>query len=153
MNRRGSVILHVLVTSVVVALIAASILHVAMMRYLVTARTNAATIQKRGDEGALALIATAWSTASFPCASGTCIGSIGCASPAVAPVPGFTCTGAQTAPPGNCSCSCTANNPPSPTNSVVKIVAAGNFNNTGSCVLTIQSADFVGAAESAAGSY
>lgn len=103
MNRRGGVLVHVLVTGVIVALIAAVILRVTLLRYVVTARTHKASQMKRYDEAALARITSNWSNVSFACATPPCYTSISCANN----VPGYTCSPAATSPPGFCNCICT----------------------------------------------
>lgn len=88
MNKRGSVILHVLVSSVVVALIAAVLLRMAMLRYLVTARSHKATQMKRLDEAALAQLNSNWSDTQMCTSFGS-----------------YTCAGATA---GYCGCTCTS---------------------------------------------
>jgi Tfp pilus assembly protein PilX len=89
MNRRGSVMMHVLVTGVVVALIAASLLQLSMMRLTVTNNAAKGGQAKRSDEAALARLMTAWNAVNGKCDSPTSAYGYACA-PAGA----------------NCSCTC-----------------------------------------------
>lgn len=98
-NRRGGVLVHVLVTGVIVALIAAVILRVTLLRYVVTARTHKASQMKRYDEAALARITSNWSNALY----GGTLTSIICANN----VPGYNCSPSAFSPPGFCGCTCT----------------------------------------------
>ncbi|MEK7384762.1 MAG: hypothetical protein AAB262_15965 [Elusimicrobiota bacterium] len=87
MNRKGSVILHVLVSGVVVALIAALLLRVTMLRFLLTARSHKATQMKRADESTLARLSSVWNSSQM-CTDFS----------------GYVCTGT----PGSCGCTCTS---------------------------------------------
>ena len=102
MNRQGSVILHVLVTGILVALIAALLLRVSFNSYLVTARTNAETVQLRQDSGALAVVIAGWNANNRVCSGG-------------GGTSGYTCPGAT---PGTCACTCTVTGFPTATTSV-----------------------------------
>jgi hypothetical protein len=119
MSKRGSVILHVLVTGIVVALIAACILRVATMSYVQTARTNAQTQQVRSDDGALARVSAYWA-ANGACSDGA----------------GYTCNSHGAAPVGICGCTCTSSMPTEPTIYTQGSVAAG-----GTCTLSITAVD------------
>ena len=92
MNKRGSILLHVLVTGALVALIAATLLRMAMLRYQVTVHATNTTKERRYDEGALNLIIGAWNSVNTACANN---------------VPNYSCLPAAGAPPGNCGCTCT----------------------------------------------
>ena len=92
---RGSVLLHVMLTGVVVALIAATLLRMTLLRYQMGARSERVLKEKRDDQGALAAVMSAWNaniSAAVP-------------NPACSATPaGFTCAGIVA---GTCGCSCT----------------------------------------------
>lgn len=96
MGKRGSVLLHVLMTGALLALISATILRLAMLRYMVTARTTNTTRERRYDEAALALIVSSWNSVNMACANN---------------VPNYTCTPAAAVSPGNCNCTCSPSLP------------------------------------------
>ena len=114
MNKRGSVILHILVSGVVVALVAAMLLRMAMLRYQITSRSHKAAQMKRMDESALARLTSNW-------ASGQVCDNF----------PGYTCAGSV---PGSCGCTCP------PTNSNEPLILTG-ASGAAPCQLTIQSPD------------
>lgn len=111
MNNRGSVILHVLVTGVVVAFISAMLLRMTMFRYVVTARSHKSAQMKRYTEAVLAQLNSAWAGGqtcanfgNYTCAGAT-VGFCGC-----------TCTSAGvpsilTAPSGSAPCQITISSP------------------------------------------
>ena len=119
MNHRGSVILHVLVTGVVVALLAALLLRMTMLRFMVTAHAHASSQMKRDDESALARIQSNWNSANAVCANN---------------VPGYSCSGAA----GTCACVCTPVSVGDPTVTVSQPGGAGT-----PCRLSIQSVDLM----------
>ncbi|HAZ08945.1 MAG TPA: hypothetical protein DCZ01_10590 [Elusimicrobia bacterium] len=125
MNHRGSILLHVLVTGVIVALIAGMIMRITLLRYVVTSRTHKASQMKRYDEAALARIHSSWSNAPY----GGVLLSISCADN----VPGYRCSPPSTIPPGACDCTCTPAAAGDPT---VIASAAGS-----ACQLRIDSVD------------
>lgn len=114
MNQRGSVILHVLVTGVAVALIAALLLRMTMLRAVVTSRSHKASQMKRFDEAALARLQSNWSSGQM-CTS----------------FPGYTCAGATA---GYCGCTCT---PSSAGDPIIYTSPSGSA----PCQLSIQSPD------------
>lgn len=115
MNKRGSVILHMLITGVVVALIAAMLLRLTMLRVMMTSRSHKAAQMKRYDEAALARIHSFWASAGgAPCANN---------------VPGYSCAGT----PGACNCTCTPASAGDPTVTVTGALP--------SCKLSIVSPD------------
>lgn len=119
MNRRGSVILHVLVTGVIVALIAAFMLRVSLMNYLQTARANNETWQKRGDEGALSRVVAYWSM------YGACTNA-----------PGYNCGSVGSAMAvGSCNCTC------HPTNAAVDPVITSTTGSGTNCNVTVAGVD------------
>lgn len=120
MTRKGSVLLHILVTGTVVALIAALLLRMGMLRYLIGARAIQGAQMRRDDESALARVMSYWNSANTLCANN---------------VPGYSCLPASTIPPGTCGCTCT---PTDPKDAVV--VSASS---SGNCRLRIASADLL----------
>jgi len=137
MNRKGSVILHVLVIGTVVALIAAGMLRMSLVSYLETAHVNAESTQKRGDEGALMRLASIWSLSNTSCASAA----------------GYTCSGGNAcsaANPVTCTCSSTVAGNPTPING--RWVWTDAANTMGACQLTITASDPLAGAVSGNGS-
>lgn len=100
MGKRGSVLLHVLMTGALIAIISATILRLAMLRFAVTARATSTTKERRYDEAALAAIVGAWNSVNTACANN---------------VPNYNCLPAAAAPPGNCNCTCSPTQPYFPT--------------------------------------
>jgi len=96
--------LHVVVTGVVVALIAAMLLRVTMLRHLVITRSHKAAQMKRSDESSLARLQGTWNLTG----NGVCT-----------PFTGYSsCSGS----PGACGCVCT---PDSATDPVVTATPVG----------------------------
>jgi hypothetical protein len=94
MGRRGSVLLHVLVTSALVALIAASLMRLAMLRYQVEHRTINVNAERRYDEAALGMLVSTWNSNNNYCSNAGV----------------YTCSGGAAgtaAPLTNCACTCT----------------------------------------------
>lgn len=115
---RGSILLHILVTSAVVALIAATLLRLAAMRFQVTARATRSAQERRYDDAALASIVSNWNSVSMACANN---------------VPNYTCAPAAASVPGICGCTCTPSLPNFPT-----VYTSGT---PSSCALSIVSTD------------
>lgn len=128
-GERGTILLHVLVTSVLVAIIASTLLRMTLLRAAATARSKKIVEEKRNDQQMLASILSAWNNAN---------GGAGqtCASIAI---PGYSYTGT----PGSCNCSYTPSpqtNPPTlPTFQTTGQVTMPNGIVT--CGLSISSAD------------
>ncbi|NNN05873.1 MAG: hypothetical protein HKL90_08235 [Elusimicrobia bacterium] len=134
MNKRGSILLQVIVTGVILAMISAAILRITMGSSFVTARVNSETAQKRGDEGGLARLLAAWN-ANGVCTTGS----------------GYTCSGTS----GSCSCTCHPSNPVDPTVTVQHAVGqpvGPPFTTPGQCQVTVTATDTVGMAASDQGS-
>jgi hypothetical protein len=87
MKKRGSVILHVLVTAVVVALVMAMILRGTFLRSLMTTRSHKAAQMRRSDESTLAVLNSNWDS------NGVCSN-----------FSSYSCTGSA----GSCGCTCTS---------------------------------------------
>ncbi|MDE2143609.1 MAG: hypothetical protein KGJ84_14470 [Elusimicrobia bacterium] len=126
MTKRGSILLHVLVTGALIALIAATLMRMAMLRYQVTAHATNGSIERRYDEAALSLLITQWNTTNVYCAT----------------VPGYyTCSGALAGVPAPItSCSCTCNRVISATTTNFPDTVVGGAGGP-PCQLTIQSPD------------
>jgi len=108
--------LHVLVTGALVALIAATLLRISVMRTAVSARSGKALQERRYDEAGLNAIISNWNAVNTVCANN---------------VPNYSCSPASGSPPGSCGCTCTPSIANFPT-----ITAGGN-----PCALTIVSTD------------
>lgn len=122
-NRRGSVLLHVLVTGVLVALISATLLRMSFFRYAMAGRGALVLQEKRDDQAALAAVLGTWNNANKVC-GGAPAGWGGCTNPGV------------------CSCTCTrpgAVGPPVIDAVTVTAAATGPVSNP--CVVTIKSLD------------
>ena len=113
-DERGSILLNVMVMSVVVAFISATILRMALLRYKLNSRVAYVTQEKRLDTGALSALTGAWAV------NGLC---------SSAP-PIYTCAGTV----GNCGCTCT----PNAGAPYATVTTAGTASN---CVLTIGAAN------------
>ncbi len=118
-GRRGSVLLHVLVTGVLVALIAATLMRMSMLRYTISHRGGAAIVEKRYDQAGFNSIMTNWNLANTVCANN---------------VPNYTCAPASGGPPGTCGCTCTPGLANFPT-------VTAFIDGTGSCALRVVSTD------------
>jgi coenzyme F420-reducing hydrogenase gamma subunit len=87
LNRRGSVLVHVLITGVVVAFIAAGMLRMVMMNYIAVDRVAKGATNRKEAEAMLNRAITYWSISGQVCSA----------------IPnGFACTGV----PGTCACDC-----------------------------------------------
>ncbi|MDE2490403.1 MAG: hypothetical protein KGM24_06115 [Elusimicrobia bacterium] len=94
LNRRGDVLLHVVVTGAIVALISALVLRMAMMRYGVTARARQATTDLRDDQGVLNAALSTWAANSGNVCSGAPTAT------------GVACNGGCSTNSCGCSCLC-----------------------------------------------
>jgi hypothetical protein len=117
LGRRGSILLHVMVTGALLALIAATLLRMSMLRYQMGGRGASVLAEKRDDQGALANVLAAWNANNAVCSA----------------VPtGYSC-GALSAGTCNCSCSTTL------TGGGTQVVSASVIG--GVCTLSITSPD------------
>lgn len=91
MNQRGSVILHVLVTGVIVAVIAAGMLRITLMNYIATERASAGQKNRKEADALLNRALTYWNETNTVCSDN---------------IPGLPCSPPSTIPPGTCSCTC-----------------------------------------------
>lgn len=128
LGRRGSVLVHVLITSIVCSVIATGLLRMMMFRYQATTRVEESSRAKKYTEAALHRIVSGWNAAGGGqyCADG----------------PGgsesWTCTGTPGTAIGNCACNCNVTiTPPSPLLPVTVTVTAAAVG--GRCALTITS--------------
>jgi hypothetical protein len=87
LNRRGSVLVHVLITGVIIAFISAGMLRMVMMNYIAVDRVAKGAANRKEAEAMLSRALTYWSISGQVCSA----------------IPGgFGCTNA----PGTCNCSC-----------------------------------------------
>ena len=91
-DERGSILLHVMVTSVLVSIVAAGILRMSMLRYQLGHRSEVILQEKRDDSGALGGFIGVWNVNGQPCSGVPAAGTWG----------GGSCSN-----PGVCSCTCT----------------------------------------------
>jgi Tfp pilus assembly protein PilV len=113
-NKRGSVLVHVLITSIVVVMIATGLAQMLLMRYSATMRATQGTARRREDDGTLNRLVTYWNANGY------------CSSPGG----GLTCSGV-TATCTSCTCSLAA---------VAPYTVAGTLTATGTypaCALKI----------------
>ncbi|MEQ1919286.1 MAG: hypothetical protein ABL955_08815 [Elusimicrobiota bacterium] len=98
LNRRGSVLVHVLITGVIVALIAAGLLRMVLMNYIAVDRATKGAANRKESEAMLNRALSEWNRTNQVCRN--------------IPGPGgFTCSGA----PGTCNCTCPPGGaPPNP---------------------------------------
>ena len=94
-NERGTILLHVMVTSILVALIAATLLRMSLLRVQANARSAKILAEKRDDQAVLSSILSAWNGANGG-AGQTCAGVA---------IAGYSYSGV----PGTCSCAYTPN--------------------------------------------
>ena len=100
-TERGSVLVHVLLTGVVVALIAATLLRMSLLRYQMAGRSEKMLKEKRANQGGLASVMSAWNSVNTSCANNVPASS------------GFTCSGTVApGPPGVCGCTCVQSSAP-----------------------------------------
>jgi Tfp pilus assembly protein PilV len=86
-NRRGSVLIHVLITGVIVAFIAAGLLRMVLMNYIAVDRATKGAQNRKESEAMLNRALTYWNLTNQVCAN----------------IPGgFNCSGV----PGTCACTC-----------------------------------------------
>ena len=91
LGRRGSVLVHVLITGVIVALIAAGLLRMVLMNYIAVDRAAKGTANRKESEALLSRALSEWNRTNLVCSD--------------IPGPGgFTCSGV----PGTCNCTCPA---------------------------------------------
>ena len=121
LSRRGSAMLHVLVVSVIILIVAASLTQMLIQRYTMQARSTESAVNRAVDTGALSRVISGWGGVyckSFSDSNGT-----------------YNCSPNSTTAPGSCSCICT------PTNSTQARVVA-TVDGTGKCALTLWSPPF-----------
>lgn len=104
MNSRGSIMAHVLVTGVIVAVISASLLRMTLLNYTAMSRVASGAQEKKEAEAAFNRVMTAWNAANAVCSN---------------TVPGYACTGSA----GTCACICTPADAAFPT--VTATIVAG----------------------------
>lgn len=95
--KKGSVLIHVLVMGIIVAIIASGLMSVLMMQYRATSRTTESNKARAQAEELLAQIITTWSV------NGSCT-----TIPPTVNFPQLTCAGGSGAAPSVCGCTCTA---------------------------------------------
>ncbi|MBI5210542.1 MAG: hypothetical protein HY927_11280 [Elusimicrobia bacterium] len=98
MGKRGSVMIHVLVTSVIMGLLAAGMVSIVMMQYRMEHRSAQGSQGASNDELALSLVISYWNLNNSNCTAFT--------TPAVpGPAIAYTCGGGAVI--NTCSCNCT----------------------------------------------
>ena len=91
-NRRGSVLLHVMVTGLLVAIISAALMRMAMFRFRMAQHGAGAMQAKRAGQGGMAALFAYWAV------NQSCTDPNGTAANSY-----FKCTGVSA---GNCGCTC-----------------------------------------------
>lgn len=115
-SRRGSVLIHVLMTGVVVSIVAAGVLRLTMLRYLAAQRSTTGAQNRKQTEALLHRAISHWNAVNTVCSN---IGSI-------------SCTPLSSTPPGACNCVC----PPSGYPRIVVTSGTGT-----QCKVSIESQD------------
>ena len=131
-RERGSILLHVMVTGAVMALIAATLLRMTMLRYQVSSRSQKILAENNDNQAVLSSILKAWNSANGG-------GGQTCANVVIA---GYAYAGT----PGTCNCTYTPSPqtvPPTlPTFATTGNVVMGSAPNTfTTCGVTMVSAD------------
>lgn len=93
LGRRGSVLIHVLMTGVVVAIIAAGLMRMTMLRYVASSRATGSTAARRQTDSALNRALTYWNMTNIVCGNN---------------IPGYSCSPFSSTAPGTCNCTCTS---------------------------------------------
>jgi len=115
---RGSVLIHVLVTGIIVAFIAAGLLRMVLMNYVAVDRASKGAQNRKEAEAMLQRALTYWNKSNIVCSSDAVY---------------FPCVPASVAIPGTCDCSC-------PTAAAVpRVVVTGG--GAPPCTITIISSD------------
>lgn len=91
-EQRGSVLAHVLVTSVVVSLIAAGLLRMVLMDHMANERLAVGDRGKKSAETALNQVMGVWNKANIVCSDASAVG--------------YSCDPLSVSTPGACSCIC-----------------------------------------------
>lgn len=115
-NRRGSVLIHVLITGVIVAFIAAGLLRMVLMNYIAVDRATKGAQNRKQAEAMLQRALTYWNKSNSVCST----------------TPLFVCSGAGVGA-NTCNCAC-----PSAA-AVPRVVASGG--GAPPCVITVTSSD------------
>ena len=114
---RGSVLIHVLVTGIIVAFIAAGLLRMVLMNYIAVDRASKGAQNRKEAEAMLQRALSYWNKTNIVCSTDA----------------NFACTPASVAVPGTCACSC-------PTAAAVpRVVVTGG--GAPPCTITIISSD------------
>lgn len=90
LGRRGSVLVHVLITGVIVAVIAGGLLRMILMNYIAVDRASKGAQNRKEAEAMLQMALTYWNKSNVVCST-TAL---------------FPCTPNYTTPPGTCNCTC-----------------------------------------------
>ena len=90
-SSRGSVLIHVLVTGIIVAFIAAGLLRMVLMNYIAVDRASKGAQNRKEAEAMLQRALTYWNKSNIVCSSDATY---------------FPCAPASTTVPGTCDCSC-----------------------------------------------
>lgn len=108
LNRRGSVLIHVLITGVVVAFIAAGLLRMVLMNYIAVDRATKGAANRKEAEAMLQRALTYWNKSNSVCSSdptyfvctgpGVGINQCNCSCPSAAALPRVDVTGPAAGP-------------------------------------------------------
>lgn len=89
-NRRGSILVHVLITGVIVAFIAAGLLRMVLMNFIAIEQAAKSARNRKEAEAMLNRALTYWNESHIVCSHDA----------------GFPCTPSYVTSPGTCSCDC-----------------------------------------------
>ncbi|MBI5624899.1 MAG: hypothetical protein HY924_14075 [Elusimicrobia bacterium] len=116
-NERGSVMVHVLVTSVIMGILAAGMMTIVLMQYRLIHRQAYGSMGEKYDEMALSMLVSFWGANQTVCQN-----MAGSHTDAIS----YTCSGT----PGSCPCTCT------PSNSFYPVITVGAAGADGSCSIS-----------------
>ncbi|MDP3544226.1 MAG: hypothetical protein Q8T11_17310 [Elusimicrobiota bacterium] len=116
LNRRGSVLVHVLITGVIVAFIASGLLRMVLMNYIAVDRATKGAQNRKEAESMLHRALSHWNQTNSVCSTGA----------------DFTCVGAGVGS-NQCDCACPS------AGALPRVVVSGPL--AGPCIVTIISSD------------
>jgi hypothetical protein len=120
-NSRGSVLIHVLVTGVIVAFIAAGLLRMVLMNYIAIDRASKGTQNRKEADAMLQRALTYWNKSRIVCSTDATY---------------FPCTPSYTVAPGTCNCACPS------AGALPRVeVTNGPVGTTPPCTITVISSD------------
>jgi hypothetical protein len=103
MNKKGHVLIHVLITTIIVVVIATGLAQMLLMRFTASNRAASGVAGRRQDEGSFNAVIATWNANNAVCTNGPSAGiPAGLSCPGCSPFPGPGCS--CTVSPNACSC-------------------------------------------------